>query len=166
MPAKLDGLDEAIAELNAKLAEVEGLTAEAVRDTGLAVLSQAVQDAPVETGDLRRSGSLRWDDGTELTAASIEKNGKTINYYESSATSTKLSDVVATGADPSKVRDNKRPDGCAMVIVGFSVPYAAAQHEGVDFDHPKGGKAKFLEDAIKSVDLTKIVQDKAGGALK
>lgn len=29
--------------------------------------------------------------------------------------------------------------------VTFGVPYARAQHEGIDFQHPKGGKAKYLE---------------------
>ena len=34
-------------------------------------------------------------------------------------------------------------------IVGFNEPYALAQHERLDFHHPKGGKAKYLEDPLK-----------------
>jgi hypothetical protein len=34
-------------------------------------------------------------------------------------------------------------------IVGFNTPYALAQHERLDFHHPKGGKAKYLEDPLK-----------------
>lgn len=30
--------------------------------------------------------------------------------------------------------------------VGYDLPYAIKQHERLDFNHPKGGKAKFLED--------------------
>jgi hypothetical protein len=31
------------------------------------------------------------------------------------------------------------------VIIGFSTPYALIQHERLDFNHPKGGQAKYLE---------------------
>jgi len=30
--------------------------------------------------------------------------------------------------------------------VGYDLPYAIIQHERLDFNHPKGGKAKYLED--------------------
>ncbi|MCM8901324.1 hypothetical protein KVG29_08835 [Caldicoprobacter algeriensis] len=30
--------------------------------------------------------------------------------------------------------------------VGYDLPYAKLQHERLDFNHPKGGKAKYLED--------------------
>lgn len=33
--------------------------------------------------------------------------------------------------------------------VGFEEIYALYQHEGVDFNHPKGGEAKFLENPFK-----------------
>jgi hypothetical protein len=33
--------------------------------------------------------------------------------------------------------------------VGFNTPYALVQHERLDFNHPKGGKAKYLEDNLK-----------------
>jgi hypothetical protein len=33
--------------------------------------------------------------------------------------------------------------------ISFSTPYAARQHEELDWEHPKGGKAKFLEDPLK-----------------
>lgn len=32
--------------------------------------------------------------------------------------------------------------------VGFGTEYAVAQHEGLTFNHPRGGEAKFLENAI------------------
>jgi hypothetical protein len=34
-------------------------------------------------------------------------------------------------------------------IAGFNTPYALAQHERLDYRHPKGGKAKYLEDPLK-----------------
>lgn len=36
------------------------------------------------------------------------------------------------------------------VIVAFPLVYAARQHEEVDWEHPLGGKAKYLEDPLKA----------------
>lgn len=36
-----------------------------------------------------------------------------------------------------------------VCTVGFTEPYALRQHEGVDFAHPRGGEAKFLENPYK-----------------
>jgi hypothetical protein len=33
--------------------------------------------------------------------------------------------------------------------VGFTEPYAMYQHEGIGFNHPKGGEAKYLENPFK-----------------
>jgi hypothetical protein len=32
------------------------------------------------------------------------------------------------------------------VEVGYNLPYALRQHEDLNYSHPQGGKAKFLED--------------------
>ena len=37
------------------------------------------------------------------------------------------------------------------VEVSFSTPYAARQHEEVTWQHPKGGKSKYLEDPLKEM---------------
>jgi len=42
------------------------------------------------------------------------------------------------------------PDG-RHVTVRFDGPYAAWQHENQHADHPRGGKAKFLEDNLKEL---------------
>lgn len=34
--------------------------------------------------------------------------------------------------------------------VGYDLPYAITQHERLDFPHPKGGKAKYLEDPFNA----------------
>lgn len=36
-------------------------------------------------------------------------------------------------------------------IVSFATPYAALQHEEKDFQHPAGGEAKYLENAVKQL---------------
>ena len=44
----------------------------------------------------------------------------------------------------------RTPTSVSMI---FSVdqPYAARQHESLGFHHPKGGKAKFIEDPFKQM---------------
>lgn len=37
-----------------------------------------------------------------------------------------------------------------MLRVGFDRPYAIIQHERLDFNHPRGGKAKYLEDPFNA----------------
>lgn len=43
----------------------------------------------------------------------------------------------------SQIQDN---NGEINIKIGYDLPYARRQHEGLHFKHPKGGKAKFLED--------------------
>jgi hypothetical protein len=41
------------------------------------------------------------------------------------------------------------PEGRTATI-RYRGPYAAKQHEARSFEHPRGGKSKFLEDALKA----------------
>lgn len=43
----------------------------------------------------------------------------------------------------------KQEGDSIYVTVGYDLPYAIVQHERLDFHHPKGGKAKYLEDPYK-----------------
>ncbi len=36
------------------------------------------------------------------------------------------------------------------VEIGYDLPYARIQHEALEFNHPKGGKAKYLEDPFNA----------------
>ena len=36
--------------------------------------------------------------------------------------------------------------GALVAAVSFNTPYAVRQHEELGYSHPKGGKAKYLED--------------------
>lgn len=44
----------------------------------------------------------------------------------------------------------QREGNIVSVKVGYDLPYAVVQHERLDFRHPKGGKAKYLEDPFKA----------------
>ena len=168
MPARLEGLDAAIAKLNAKLGEIQGLTAEEVRTVGLAVLGQAVRDAPVDTGDLRRSGSLSWGEDVALTATVATKGGKEIPVYEVSGSGQLI--ARGTGEGGTEVVDGGDiPEGAKPVVtIGFGVPYAAVQHERDDFDHPKGGRSKYLQQAVQDAAdmLPEAIRKRGGEALK
>jgi hypothetical protein len=168
MAARLEGLDDKIAKLNTKLGEIQGLTAEEVRTVGLAVLGQAVRDAPVDTGDLRRSGSLSWGEDVALTATVATKGGKEIPVYEVSGSGQLI--ARGTGEGGTEVVDGGDiPEGTKPVVtIGFGVPYAAVQHERDDFDHPKGGRSKFLQQAVQDMSdmLPEAIRKRGGEALK
>jgi hypothetical protein len=169
MAARLEGLDEAMAKLNAKLGEVEGLTAKAVRTVGLAILEQAVEDAPVDTGDLRRSGSLAWGEDVILTPGiAMSKKGEAVPIYTVSGGGAVIAQGTKEGVAPP-VDGGKIPEGTKPIVtIGFSVPYAAAQHEHDEFNHPRGGRSKYLQTAIqdKADMLPGAIKESAGEALK
>ena len=52
------------------------------------------------------------------------------------------------------------------VSVAFRTPYAWIQHERLDYKHPKGGKAKYLESAVGEVGAAKHVADGVRARLK
>lgn len=45
-----------------------------------------------------------------------------------------------------RVTGSSTPAEKVEATVGYSLPYALRQHEELDYNHPKGGKAKFLEE--------------------
>lgn len=85
--------------------EAERLIREAAMDairTGAEhILTEAINETPIDTGTLRRSGTV--------TEAPVEN----------------------------------------AVYVSFNTPYARRQHEDLTLRHPRGGKAKYLEDPFK-----------------
>ncbi len=47
------------------------------------------------------------------------------------------------------VSDPETTNKGTQITVGYSLPYALRQHEHREYIHPKGGKAKYLEDPYK-----------------
>lgn len=64
--------------------------------------------------------------------------------------------------------DIEKPDTALVVRIGYSLPYALIQHEDLQFHHPRGGKAKYLEDPFnqKKNDYIKAIQKAAGDGVK
>ena len=111
-----------------KIAEEAGL--KALRTGAEAILTEAIDEAPVDTGTLRRSGTV--------TVGSLPKNPTQI-YEESLPPEKGGSGMEHKDAFPDPVGKEK------AVYISFNTPYARRQHEELGYNHPLGGKAKYLE---------------------
>jgi hypothetical protein len=105
-----------------KIAEEAGL--KALRTGAEAILTEAIDETPVDTGTLRRSGTV--------TVGSKADGGQ---VYAAAEAGTEMKD-----AFPNEIGKEK------AVYISFNTPYARRQHEELDYNHPRGGKAKYLED--------------------
>jgi hypothetical protein len=123
---RLAGLKKVQANFDKALKEVQGYTAEALTDVVLDLCGKAVLLAPVETGDLRGSGKAEID---KVLIATGNGDGS-------------LS-VVGDGVEMVKLREH------VSGTVSFSTPYAVRQHEELEYNHPQGGQAKYLEQPFK-----------------
>ena len=105
-----------------KIAEEAGL--KALRTGAEAILTEAIDEAPVDTGTLRRSGTVTvggLPDGAQVYAAA------------------------ESGSDMKDAFSG--PEGKEKAVyISFNTPYARRQHEELGYNHPLGGKAKYLED--------------------
>jgi hypothetical protein len=105
-----------------KIAEDAAL--KALRTGAEAILTEAIDEAPVDTGTLRRSGTV--------TVGELPDGEK---VYEAAKAGNEMKD-----AFPEKIGKEK------AVYISFNTPYARRQHEELGYNHPLGGKAKYLED--------------------
>ncbi len=128
----------------AKVALQAGL--EALRIGGEAILTESIDETPLETGTLRRSGTV---------------------------TVGALPDHQAVFAASEAGNDHKgafnKPVGTEKgVYVSFSTPYARRQHEELGYHHPVAGKAKYLEDPFRRnrQKVLKLTEQRMRKALK
>jgi len=104
-----------------KIAEEAGL--KALRTGAEAILTEAIDETPIDTGTLRRSGTV--------TVGALPDG---VKVYEAAESGSEMKD-----AFPEKIGKEK------AVYISFNTPYARRQHEELDYEHPRGGKAKYLE---------------------
>ena len=107
-----------------KIAEEAGL--KALRTGAEAILTEAIDEAPVDTGTLRRSGTV-----------TVGKLPDGARVFEAAESGNEMKD-----AFPENIGKEK------AVYISFNTPYARRQHEELDYEHPRGGKAKYLEDSF------------------
>ena len=120
-----------------KIAEDAAL--KALRTGAEAILTEAIDETPIDTGTLRRSGTV--------TVGGLPDGAQ---VYEAAESGSDMKD-----AFPGQEGKEK------AVYVSFNTPYARRQHEELGYNHPLGGKAKYLEDpfnrnkdkVLKYVDL-------------
>lgn len=56
--------------------------------------------------------------------------------------------------------------GFNEVSVAFRAPHAWLQHERLDYQHPQGGQAKYLEAAVDQVGASRAIVDGVRARLK
>lgn len=129
-----------LAELRAKMARD---LCRAMYLVGEDLLGRATRLAPIEEGTLRGSG-----------AVVLIVNGTRHEGAGGLAAATAAAVAAATA----------RRDYTVNVEVSFNTIYAAAQHEGLDFEHPLGGQAKYLEQPFREQAdrYIRIIQQAAG----
>jgi hypothetical protein len=57
----------------------------------------------------------------------------------------------AVGPDPETGEHFIERDDYVEAMVSFNTPYAARQHEELEWKHPRGGQAKYLEQPYKAL---------------
>ena len=96
----------------------------ALRTGAEAILTEAIDETPIESGTLRRSGTVTvggLPGGTQV--------------YEAAESGSDMKDAFPGPEGKEKA-----------VYISFNTPYARRQHEELGYNHPLGGKAKYLED--------------------
>lgn len=126
MNVKIEGLNELNALLKGMPKLVEKTLDTTLKTVGLDLQGKAQAITPTDTADLQ--GSAFTESGA----------------YGDVSTNT------SSDSHPKSARLPHDKAGKLEVIVGFSEPYALRIHEGVGFNHPRGGEAKFLETPYKA----------------
>ncbi len=105
-----------------KIAEDAAL--KALRTGAEAILTEAIDETPIDTGTLRRSGTV--------TVGGLPDGAQ---VYEAAESGSNMKNAFPGPEGKEKA-----------VYISFSTPYARRQHEELGYNHPLGGKAKYLED--------------------
>jgi len=104
-----------------KIAEEAGL--KALRTGAEAILTEAIDETPVDTGTLRRSGTV-----------TVGKLPDWAQVYAAAEAGNEMKD-----AFPDPVGKEK------AVYISFNTPYARRMHEDLGYTPKRGGGPKYLE---------------------
>lgn len=81
--------------------------------------------------------------------------------------------VQRTPVETGTLRNSAKVDvgaegGRVRAVVSYNTPYAARQHEEVGWNHPGGGEAKYLENAVtaKRAEVERVIADAIRNAVK
>ena len=104
-----------------KIAEEAGL--KALRTGAEAILTEAIDEAPIDTGTLRRSGTItvgKLPDGAQV--------------YEAAESGSEMKNAFPGPEGKEKA-----------VYISFNTPYARRMHEDLGYTPKRGGGPKYLE---------------------
>ncbi len=104
-----------------KIAEDAGL--KALRTGAEAILTEAIDEAPIDTGTLRRSGTV-----------TVGKLPDGARVFEAAEAGNEMKD-----AFPGEIGKEK------AVYISFNTPYARRMHEDLGYTPKRGGGPKYLE---------------------
>jgi hypothetical protein len=112
------------------------------------LLGRAQREAPLDEGTLRASGTAAvFVDGKRVSGVA-EQSGFVMLSAAGPIEGPKTHAMVHRDVDALAAQSPKKGGGVEGQV-SFNTPYALEQHERLDFNHPKGGKAKYLEDPLK-----------------
>ena len=116
----IKGMEELLKKMKEMPKEVEEAADKALRKAALDLQGKAQQLAPKDIGDLRGSAF------TIVGNDNISKN-------------------TTEDKNPKSPRLEAPTADKLNAVIGFSEPYALRQHEHLEYEHPHGGQAKYLE---------------------
>lgn len=132
----LKGLDEITEKLQEGIEKLNKKNSRGFVDALMFVASESQQRAPVDTGDLR--GSIQVEINGEIYAEG-EKIDSDGSENEKERVKIPNREIKVVGA---------LPEHATTGVVSFNTKYAATQHEQINYDHPRGGQAKYLESVL------------------
>jgi hypothetical protein len=104
-----------------KIAEEAGL--KALRTGAEAILTEAIDETPIDTGTLRRSGTV--------TVGGLPDGAQ---VYEAAESGSNMKDAFPSPEGKEKA-----------VYISFNTPYARRMHEDLGYTPKRGGGPKYLE---------------------
>lgn len=131
--AAMNGIRHHMKRLEKVMATVPNQT---IHECLVETLEKSVPRAPVDEGSLRESGHVAVD-GMRTARGQVDGSVNKLTTY-----------IPGETAKNTTFEIGYTVEGGGSGREGDVNIYAIVQHEHVEFDHPKGGQAKFLESAI------------------
>ncbi|MEE3404721.1 MAG: hypothetical protein VZR73_11625 [Acutalibacteraceae bacterium] len=137
----LKGLDKIVDQIQAEVDKLKQHCTRGLANALVFVGAESQKRAPVEIGDLR--GSLE----ISIDSAVIAK-GVPSELSEEEKKRIRKEGGGAPKAGIGLVPIAQPPPKGTVGRISYNTPYACNQHEHVEYNHPMGGQAKYLESVL------------------
>ena len=138
----LNGLNDVTEQLQEKVDKLKKKSVQGLKDALIYVASESQQKAPVEFGDLRGSVLVEIDD---VKIAEGTQSGLSEEEKQKRRESGELSSDSGLGIN---IVSEEVPENGTTGRVSYNTVYAAVQHEQINYAHPRGGQAKYLQQVL------------------